>query len=122
MKIFKALATGSLLIALGACTTTYIEDHLSPIRAMSPQGGPFNAGLHKSYLEVADKEHQGRDLSDTLYYGEKARRAAAGEEVLPEDPNTLLGPGPILDEANGYHRRLLAALDGNARTTKFLND
>ncbi len=95
MKILKALAMGSLLAALGACSTTYIEDQLSPVRSMTPQGGPFNAALHSGYLEVADMEHQGRDLSDTLYYGERARQAANGEEVLPVEPDELLAPGPI---------------------------
>lgn len=116
MPYMRALFTGVLLIGLGACTQTWIQDQLAPIRAMSPSGSAFTQGLHGEYLWLADAEYSGNDLSDALYYGDKARRAGGGEEVAPEDPTAQGMPAHLQAEAERAYGRLSAALDGGGKT------
>lgn len=116
MPYMRALFTGVLLIGLGACTQTWIQDQLAPIRAMSPSGSAFTQALHGEYLWLADAEYSGNDLSDALYYGDKARRAGGGEEVAPEDPTAQGMPAHLQAEAERAYARLTDALNGGGKT------
>jgi OOP family OmpA-OmpF porin len=115
MSYVRALLAGVLVVTLGACTTTWIQDQLAPTRAMTPAGGAFNTALHSEYLWLADAEYSGGQLSDALYYGGKAKKAAAGEAVAPEDP-TAQGMSPEAQaDAVKAHERLTAALNGGGK-------
>lgn len=116
MSQVKGFLAAVLVLALGACTTTYIQDQLAPIRSMQTSGSAFTQGLHSEYLWLADAEYAGNDLSDALYYGGKARRAGNGEEVAPEDPTAQGMPAPEAAEMTRTHERLMAALNGGGKT------
>ncbi len=115
MPYMRALFTGVLLIGLGACTQTWVQDQLAPIRAMSPVGLAFTQALHGEYLWLADAEYSAGDLSDALYYGDKARRAGGGEGLAPEDPTAQGMPAHLQAEAERAYGRLTAALNGGGR-------
>ncbi|MBT6117097.1 MAG: OmpA family protein [Rhodospirillaceae bacterium] len=116
MSQVKGFLAAVLVLALGACTTTYIQDQLNPIRSMQTSGSAFTQALHSEYLWLADAEYAGNDLSDALYYGEKARRAGNGEEVAPEDPTAQGMPSSEAAEMTRAHARLMAALEGGGKT------
>ncbi|MDA0704574.1 MAG: OmpA family protein [Proteobacteria bacterium] len=83
---------------------------------MPTTGTAFTQALHSEYLWLADAEYSGGDLSDALYYGEKARRAGNGEEVAPEDPYANATPIPAGGPAATAGDRLQAALAGGGKT------
>lgn len=116
MSQVKGFLAAVLVLALGACTTTFIQDQLNPIRSMQTSGSAFTKALHSEYLWLADAEYAGNDLSDALYYGEKARRAGNGEEVAPEDPTAQGMPAADAAEMARAQARLQAALDGGGKT------
>jgi OOP family OmpA-OmpF porin len=116
MSQVKGFLAAVLVLALGACTTTFIQDQLNPIRSMQTSGSAFTQALHSEYLWLADAEYAGNDLSDALYYGEKARRAGNGEEVAPEDPTAQGIPASEAAELTRAHARLMAALEGGGKT------
>ena len=116
MSQVKGFLAAVLVLALGACTTTYIQDQLNPIRSMQTSGSAFTQALHSEYLWLADAEYAGNDLSDALYYGEKARRAGNGEEVAPEDPTAQGIPVSEAAEMSRANSRLMAALNGGGKT------
>jgi OmpA-OmpF porin, OOP family len=115
MTIFRALGAVVGLLLLGACTTHYIDDQLGPVESNPGEGSAFAKGLHKDYSALArDLQHAGF-LSDALYWNEKSARAAAGQEVSPENPD-VQGMHPAdLAEANKAEVRLKIQLAGDAR-------
>lgn len=116
MLKMKTLAVVAFAVLLGGCTTNFIQDQLAPVRAMPTTGTAFTQALHTEYLWLADAEYSGGDLSDALYYGEKARRAGNGEEVAPEDPYANATPIDAAGEPVTSGDRLQAALAGGGKT------
>jgi OOP family OmpA-OmpF porin len=67
-------------------TGTHITGQVDAVRKTRPSGSPFTAALQQEYLWLADAEYGAGDLSDTLSYAGLGGRAAAGEDVMPADP------------------------------------
>jgi len=84
--------------------------------ARPPAAASFGAALAEEYAEFVRRERQKRDGRFRAdHFAAKARRAAAGGAVPPEDPAALglAGPGRVaLAEARS---RLIAALERGAR-------
>jgi len=116
MTIFKALGAVVGLFMLGACTTHAIDDQLGPVEQTSGQGSAFAQALHKDYSAQARVLQKSGHLSYAQFWSDKSARAAAGVEVLPENPD-VQGMHPAdLAFAKKNQARLDAQLAGDART------
>jgi OmpA-OmpF porin, OOP family len=117
MKMLKALGClVGLMLLLGACTTTWIDDQLGPVEANPGTGSPFAHALHKEYSWLARTFQHAGFRSEALFWNAKSARAAHGEEVPPENASTQGIPkGPMLDYALKSEARLKAQLAGDAR-------
>lgn len=108
MKMMKALGAVVGLLFLGACTTHYIDDQLSPIEQDPGTGSAYAKALHKQYMVLARDFQQHNFLSEALFWGNKSAKAGAGEEVAWENvDNQGLPPGPLA-EAKKNEARLKA--------------
>lgn len=103
------------LLALGACSSTQIVDEAANAK---PGGSAFNQNLHKEYVSLAKSELAQGDRAEARRYALKAKDAAAGKPVSPDDiaARRLNSPDDkTLTDARG---RLIEALDGKEATRK----
>ena len=110
LKVLGALG-GALL--LGACGTFQIED-MQNVEATD--GTPFTRALTEQYRAIVNESADEYDWIDAGYFAQKGLKAAAGEVVEPELLEHWSIPGKYVDELTSARARLVAALDGNART------
>lgn len=107
----KALLVSVSAGFLSACANTWDVDG---VKSLSPQGDAFQQALFTEYVMVAEAERGRYDWGDTAYFLDKARAAAAGQTVLPDDvADRDIAAGAA--EAAAGRQDLMAALDGNAR-------
>lgn len=116
MLKLRTIAVVAFAVVMAGCTTQYVQDELAPVRSMQTKGTAFTKALHNEYLWLADAEYAGGDLSDALYYGEKARNAGNGVEVAPEDPYANATPLDVGGNPVTAGDRLQAALAGGGKT------
>jgi len=104
------MAAGAVLLA--ACGT-----QLESARMVTPAGSAFDNALYAEYIELSQFEYAEADYSDSDFYALRAMSAAAGDRVDPTALDARRLPagteGPIADA----RQRLVAALDGNARSS-----
>ncbi len=114
MKRFRKLAAaGGLAAVLSACG---IVDNHAELRALTPPDDKF-AGTLAAELKtfaVAELDDM-RDLIDGMHFGEKAKRAAAGDAVEPERIDDWRLPKPAARQLSDGRARLMAVLGGGAR-------
>ena len=114
MKRFRNLAAaGGLAVALSACG---IVDNHAELRALTPPDDKF-AGTLAAELKtfaVAELDDM-RDLIDGMHFGEKAKRAAAGDAVGPERIEDWRLPEPAARQLSDGRARLMEVLGGGAR-------
>ena len=114
MKFARTSFVLALILPAAACNTTVYD--MEALQRTTPQGTEFTKQMAADYLSLAQSEARQFDWIDSNYFAKKGRRAAAGEVVLPEDPdawsNMPAGTQPALRDARV---RLIAALDGGAR-------
>lgn len=104
---FIICAAGAL--ALGACSSTRVVDEAAMAK---PAGSAFNQNLHKDYVALAKSELSQGDRTDARHYAVKAKAAAAGKPVPPDEIAARgldTSESKNLGEARG---RLVAALGG----------
>ena len=97
------------LLALGACSSTKIVDDAAMAK---PTGSAFNQNLHKDYVELAQSELKQGDRTDAQHYAMKAKEAAAGKSVSPDEVSArslASAESKTLTEARA---RLISALGG----------
>ena len=82
----KAIVAGAAAMVLSACTTMSSIDNVA---GMQSSASDFNQGLQSGYVDLARKEAGFYDWIDAGFFRDKAERAGNGEDVLPEDPNSL---------------------------------
>jgi OOP family OmpA-OmpF porin len=95
--------------------------NLAAVTATAPQNpGSFTAALAREYAALASSLNRDGDLVDADYFSRKGLAAAGGAVVPPEDNANWAIP---LEEPYGFRSklararaRLMAALDGGART------
>ena len=114
MKFARTAFVLAIILPAAACNTTVYD--MEALQRTTPQGSEFTKQLAADYLSFAQSEARQYDWVDSNYFAKKGRRAAAGEVVLPEDPDTWshmpAGTQPALRDARV---RLISALDGGAR-------
>lgn len=106
------------LLTLGACAQTQLYNDA---RSMSPSGSAFQNALYRGYMRLSTFEHEayGEYKTDKISRDEYANRAMAagrGETVLPEAIGFRSLPGNMLGEVSRVRGRLMAVLDGSARS------
>jgi OOP family OmpA-OmpF porin len=113
----RAVALAALLAPLAACGTTTWDRQA--LENTAPTGTEFTRQLALEYLAYAKFEEGQFDWLDASYFARKGRQAAAGEVVMPEDPDQWgrIAEG-VRPELRTARSRLITVLDGNARTTQ----
>jgi len=117
MKRFQKLAAaGGLAAVLSACG---IVDNHAELRALTPPDDEFAGTLAAELKKFAVTELDDmRDLIDGMHFGEKAKRAAAGDAVEPERIDDWRLPKPAARQLSDGRARLMAVLDGGARQSE----
>ncbi|GAA0596433.1 OmpA family protein [Caenispirillum bisanense] len=110
----KALLVSVSAGFLSACASTW---DVEGVKGLVPQGDAFQQALFGEYVALAEAERDRYDWSDTAAFLAKARAAAAGRTVLPDD----LGDRDVAvgaAELTAARAQLITALDGGARSAK----
>ena len=81
---------------------------------VEPQGSEFSKNLYQGYLGLAETEYAEGDYSDSDAFAIRAKQAAAGNEVGPENIEERGLPGDHVAELSDARARLLAALNAGA--------
>jgi len=116
------LASG--VAALAACDTIQpqafnkqgIDYRSVQAQAQSGQGSAFSRALQQGYADFARWEIEQGDYRDGKYNLDKARMAAAGQEVAPVDPTRRNIRAEHRQEIVGAYDRLTRALGGDTKT------
>lgn len=112
----KALPLSIVAVALGACGGMggMFTNSVDEVRTLETSGSGFNQRLAENYRDLAvyeaDRMH---DWGSARRFAEKARQAADGDQVAPEDPNEWDLGGQANEVTDGY-RRLVSLLNEGA--------
>jgi outer membrane protein OmpA-like peptidoglycan-associated protein len=106
-KILNLVVLSVMAAALAACMNTRVTTTVA--------ADPFNEALHKGYAAFAAAERAEYDWPDGEHFARKSNAAAAGQRVLPEAVADWSVKGAAA-ELSAARARLMAALDGGART------
>jgi OOP family OmpA-OmpF porin len=108
----KVLGAVMALGLMAGCAQTDIQQ----MRDVQATGSPFTQALTEEYRSIvafeADSEY---DWPDADKFAEKGLRAAAGEEVLPEELSDWMLPGDKADDLAEGRNRLMVVLEASAR-------
>ena len=111
--LIVACAVGALF-ALGACSSSR---EVSEAAAMTPTGSGFSQNLHKDYVALAESELKQGDRGSATHYALKAKQAAAGQAVAPDEVASRSIDPPISTTLSDARTRLVSAL-GSPEATK----
>ena len=103
----KGVVLLSGLFLLGACSTMY---DLDAVKMMEPQGSEFNKALHSEYVRLAAMERDETDWSDAGFFNMKAKMAAMGEAVAPQEMSERSIPKDKVNELSFARVNLVKAL------------
>lgn len=118
MKFARVLFSLAALIAVSACATPFQVAEVQDVLA-SPTpstGTPFTQALFDEYREAT--RHEALDEHEWRHahmFAAKALRAAAGEEVAPENPADWDIPAPLKPELATAHQALAQDFTQGAR-------
>jgi OOP family OmpA-OmpF porin len=111
LKRFISLVGGAVLLA--GCS---VYGNLEELQNTDPQGTDFTKALAAEYQTFSEYEmFEMFDYADGDHFARKGLRAAAGEVVMPEDPNMWNTPADRMNVLEGARTRLLNVLDATAR-------
>jgi OOP family OmpA-OmpF porin len=112
MKVLSAVAG---LGFLAGCTAMEVDQ----LRTAEPTGSEFTRALAEEYRQIATFEaDEMYDWIDATYFARKGLRAADGEVVLPEEVDNWNLTDAHATELSAARSRLMAQLEGGARTSK----
>jgi OmpA-OmpF porin, OOP family len=99
MKRSLALATSLMLILVAGCALNpFARDPIERAKNVTPVGSAFNQALYRAYLTRAEEEQKIGDHDGANYFADRARVAADGRAILPEDLSMdRLGQGSYND-------------------------
>jgi len=100
---------------LGACSNT---DLIKQTEQTTPTGSDFAKSTYKEYLELGKSEEAQGDRSSAKHYLTKARLAASGKEVGPDDPALRDIAGPEEAPIKAGYGKLKTALESGAGQRK----
>ncbi len=109
--IENALLAGSIAGLLSACSGALMQAERA-----TPATDPFAAALQSGYATLAREELDESDFSDADTFAVRALAAAAGKPPAPENFDARKIPSETLPALVDARSRLLAILDGGART------
>jgi OmpA-OmpF porin, OOP family len=110
---FKLMAAALALVAAAGCSNRYIDD----AKSAQPRGDAFEAALARHYLDLAKSERKQGDVDAATTFARRSTASAEGQLVLPDDFTNRKIPSRHRGDLGSARQRLLAALDGNGRTT-----
>lgn len=123
MKFAKLLTMAVAISLVAACSNVprdgvtkrpyeydLISAPLSEVGAIQPSGSTFTKGLYKGYYERAGHEAREWDYPAANRYLNRAKAAAGGEVVMPEDPSHWTVPTENMGELLSARERLITAL------------
>ena len=107
------MAAALALVTVAGCSNSYVDD----AKSAEPRGGAFESALARHYLDLAKSERKQGDVDAATTFARRSSASAEGQLVLPDDfTNRKIASSDRGDLGNA-RQRLLAALDGNGRTT-----
>ncbi len=115
LKMRGVFVVTGLAALLAGCSLDGLE--LDKTRGLEPTGSAFGKAQFSEYVGRSQVEFTEGDYENSDLFALKAQAAAGGEDVAPEELADHTLPAETLDELDAARARLIAALDGNARTT-----
>src|SRR5512134_1920662 len=113
MQELKLMAAALALVAVAGCSNRYVDD----AKSAQATGDAFESALARHYLDLAKSESKQGDVDAATTFARRSTASAEGQLVLPDDfTNRKISSRYRGDLKNG-RQRLVAALDGNGRTT-----
>ncbi len=106
-NLLVAACAAGVLLALGACSSSR---EVSEAAALHPTGSAFNQNLHKDYVALAESELDQGDRISASHYALKAKQAAAGQAVAPDDVSARRIDPPLSTTMGDARARLVTAL------------
>ncbi len=103
------LASAACALILGACASA---DQVKEAATAKPTGSAFSQSLHKEYVDLAKAELAEGDRGDASHFALKAKEAATGKSVAPDDFKIRTIGGPAGKTLAGERVRLVSALQG----------
>lgn len=103
------LASAACALILGACASS---DQVKEAANAKPTGSAFSQSLHKEYVDLAKAELAEGDQGDASHFALKAKEAASGKSVSPDDFKIRTIGGPAGKTLKGERTRLISALGG----------
>jgi OmpA-OmpF porin, OOP family len=110
-----ALVCATSILALAACSSAKVVDEAAMAK---PTGSAFNQNLHKDYVALAKSELDQGDRSDAAHYAMKAKEAAAGKPVAPDEVSARSLNAPEDKTLTAARVRLVSALDSSEAVKK----
>jgi OOP family OmpA-OmpF porin len=106
------MAAGLALVAVAGCSNRYVD----AAKSAQATGDAFESALARHYLDLAKSESKQGDVDAATTFARRSSASAEGQLVLPDDfTNRKISRDR--GELRSARQRLLAALDGNGRTT-----
>ncbi len=104
MKGIIKIAAVAMLPLLAGCADP------SGLKSLPNSGSAFHQGLQANYAQLAQMEYDERDWTDTDFFTERAKAAAAGQDFGPQNPADRKLPADMVGKAKALHTDLVAAL------------
>ena len=115
MNRSSLLTTIFAVALLGACSNA---DLMKQTEQTTPTGSEFAKSTYKEYLQLGKSEEVQGDRSSAKHYLTKARLAASGKEVGPDDPALRDIAGPEEAPIKAGYEKLKAALGSGVAERK----
>jgi OOP family OmpA-OmpF porin len=116
MAIPRFIFTLCALIPLTGCAVYTAHEQLDALNQSVPSGSAFDQRLAVEYRDMANQDNDHfLDYEDAAHFSRKGLKAAAGETVLPEDPDDWWISDNDKDGMTQGRQTLLAVLDGGGR-------
>lgn len=103
------LASAACALILGACASA---DQVKEAANSKVTGSAFSQSLHKEYVDLAKAELAEGDRGDASHFALKAKEAATGKSVAPDDFKIRTISGSAGKTLKGERTRLISALGG----------
>jgi len=109
MKSYKTLTmAGATMLMLSGCSGMYVDT--DSVSSMSSKGNAFQQVLHKEYVKLAVMERDEDDGDDAMYFVDKAKSAAMGEDVGPQPISERMIPKGAKDDITMARKDLVDKL------------
>lgn len=109
------LASAACALILGACASS---DQVKEAANAKATGSAFSQSLHKEYVDLAKAELAEGDRGDASHFALKAKEAATGKSVAPDDFKIRTISGSAGKTLKGERTRLISALGGSEAKRK----